>query len=660
LSFLSGLIAISENVSGILDKKIQQLCSAKPKLPPEYTTTQLGKWYLQISSKVTADQVTKLCDWSSINEEQLLSLQRRLSEKSPKEKAILLRAQKNNLELLIKDVEQRNVALTDKCCESIFALKKNAINLREAAKAAADKVFQNAPLEGIGSEVWKELWEKARQYSEQVAYRDSPFPVIGEASKCVLCQQDLSTAAEQRFQSFDEFVKGTLETDANKASNAVKEAIDAFKDPPSDEVLRAKMIASGWDDETVVVELLCICDGLKKRREALLTTDSLAELPSLPESTEWVNKAKQVAEGYGDSAIKFDEDAAGDNRAQLQSDYLDFQAKKWLSQQREAIDEEIKRLKALNTLENAKRLTNTTGLSKKKGDLAELLITKAYVKAFNDELNAVGAGKIKVELVKTKVSKGHVLHQLRLCGAYGCDLEHILSEGEFRIIALAAFLADVAGKAGATPFVFDDPISSLDQEYEEAVVQRLIALAKDRQLIVFTHWLSLLGLIQDYSKAAGIEPDIVCLRQESWGSGEPGDTPLFAKKPEKALNSLLNEKLAGANKVLAEHGKEIYEPIAKGLCSDFRILLERMIETDLLADVVHRYRRAVNTMGKLGNLALVTAEDCSFFEAMMTKYSRYEHSQPGEAPVPLPLPDELQQDFNTLKGWREEFVKRGK
>jgi hypothetical protein len=123
LSFLSGLIAISENVSGILDKKIQQLCSAKPKLPPEYTTTQLGKWYLQISSKVTADQVTKLCDWSSINEEQLLSLQRRLSEKSPKEKAILLRAQKNNLELLIKDVEQRNVALTDKCCESIFALK---------------------------------------------------------------------------------------------------------------------------------------------------------------------------------------------------------------------------------------------------------------------------------------------------------------------------------------------------------------------------------------------------------------------------------------------------------------------------------------------------------------------------------------------------------
>jgi len=344
----------------------------------------------------------------------------------------------------------------------------------------------------------------------------------------------------------------------------------------------------------------------------------------------------------------------------LQSGYLDLQAKKWLSQQRESIDEEIKRLKKLNILEEAKRLTSTTGLSKKKGDLAEILITKAYVKAFNDELKILGAGQIRVELVKTRVNKGHVLHQLRLCGSKGCDLEHVLSEGEFRLIALAAFLADVAGKAGATPFVFDDPISSLDQDYEEAVVQRLIALSKDRQLIVFTHRLSLLGLIQDYAKVAGSEVDIVCLRQESWGAGEPGDTPLFAKKPEKALNVLIGERLSGAKKVLDELGKELYEPIAKGLCSDFRILLERMIETDLLADVVQRYRRAINTMGKIEKLALITAEDCNFFDGMMTKYSRYEHSQPGEAPVQLPLPDELRQDFTALKTWREDFVKRGK
>jgi hypothetical protein len=42
----------------------------------------------------------------------------------------------------------------------------------------------------------------------------------------------------------------------------------------------------------------------------------------------------------------------------------------------------------------------------------------------------------------------------------------------------------------------------------------------------------------------------------------------------------------------------------------------------------------------------------------MTKYSRYEHSQPAEAPVTLPEPDELETDFNGLKQWQTEFKDR--
>jgi ABC-type transport system involved in cytochrome bd biosynthesis fused ATPase/permease subunit len=71
----------------------------------------------------------------------------------------------------------------------------------------------------------------------------------------------------------------------------------------------------------------------------------------------------------------------------------------------------------------------------------------------------------------------------------------ILSEGEFRIVSLAAFLADTEGRGAKTPFIFDDPISSLDQVYEEATAQRLVMLSKTRQVIVFTHRLSLLGLL---------------------------------------------------------------------------------------------------------------------------------------------------------------------
>ena len=246
-------------------------------------------------------------------------------------------------------------------------------------------------------------------------------------------------------------------------------------------------------------------------------------------------------------------------------------------------------------------------------------------------------------MIKTRVDKGRVLHRLQLQNATRGSLDDILSEGEYKIVSLAAFLADVGGKSYPAPFVFDDPISSLDQDFEESVVQRLVELSKERQVIIFTHRLSLLGLMQDYAKKAGLEPHVICVRQESWGTGEPGGIPFFAKKPKKSLDFLLNERLKQTSKIFQEQGKEVYEPIAKSICSDFRILLERMIESELLADVVHRYRRAVNTIGKINKLSRITDIDCKFFDHMMTKYSRYEHSQPTEAPVQLPDPDSFRQ-----------------
>lgn len=375
------------------------------------------------------------------------------------------------------------------------------------------------------------------------------------------------------------------------------------------------------------------------------------------QSSEWIEGIQKISKGYEDSAKKFEEDAEKDNRVELQAQLKNLQSMKWLAEQKTAIQEELNRLQSLERLQEAKKKTNSRALSTKKGELAETLITDAFVQRFNNELNALGASRLKVKLIKSKVLKGKVLHTLQLDGA-AHNLNEVLSEGENRIVSIAAFLADVTGRTYPAPFVFDDPISSLDQDYEEAVVQRLCAIASERQVIIFTHRLSLLGMVQDYAKKVSIEPEIICIREESWGTGEPGDTPLFAKKPDKALNQLINDRLSKAKKLLNEHGKEVYEPYAKALCSDFRILLERMIECELIADVVQRYRRAINTMGKIGNLAKISEADCKYFDDLMTKYSRYEHSQPLEAPVPLPEPDELETDFTALKDWQAEFKKR--
>ena len=84
------------------------------------------------------------------------------------------------------------------------------------------------------------------------------------------------------------------------------------------------------------------------------------------------------------------------------------------------------------------------------------------------------------------------------------------------------------------------------------------------------------------------------------------------------------------------------------------------VEIELLADVIHRHRRMIITKDKLTILTDIVQEDCKLLDDMMTKYSRYEHAQSAEAPVELPLPDELSEDIANLKKWRDALEARRK
>ncbi|SMG62094.1 hypothetical protein SAMN03159353_11371, partial [Cedecea sp. NFIX57] len=64
------------------------------------------------------------------------------------------------------------------------------------------------------------------------------------------------------------------------------------------------------------------------------------------------------------------------------------------------------------------------------------------------------------------------------------------------------------------------------------------------------------------------------------------------------------------------------------------------------------------TKGKLRGIAKVVTEDCDLIDALMTKYSVYEHSQADELPlVPVEL-DEFEKDVLKLITWMNEFKTR--
>lgn len=189
------------------------------------------------------------------------------------------------------------------------------------------------------------------------------------------------------------------------------------------------------------------------------------------------------------------------------------------------------------------------------------------------------------------------------------------------------------------------------------MVKRLIDLSNDKQVIVFTHRLSLLGTVKHFAEKKSIKPDVVSIRTADWGTGEPAPIPLSQSDIKSALNTLMNQRYQNTKKAFENGGFEYAEILVKSICSDFRTLLERSIENDLLCGVVQRFQRPVHTL-KLKDLAKMKDTDCNMLDLLMTKYSGFEYSQPSESPVELPKPDEVLADMKLLKDWREEYLKR--
>ncbi|HKK44296.1 MAG TPA: hypothetical protein VJ964_02160 [Balneolaceae bacterium] len=658
LEIFSDLVKVAERLSKKIKGLIKQKVSKKPSLPSELEETEFGKKYLELTAEIDEESIKELTDFTGEEQVRLKELKERLNTESPAKKAKKLAEKKSRLNSLILTTIHHVRQLSDKNCTKIFDLDSQASIKEESAETAANKIFSSSPLDGVGTSVWEQLWDKAREYSESHAYKGKTFPVTNEESRCVLCHQLLSDDAKERLQSFEDYVKGELKKDAIKKRELYKKAVDSLLPVESKENISTALEAIGIDNEETVEQIKQLYFVLNQRFEKVKEVKDLDELTPIPNSWDLLKEARNISQSYHTTAKKYQKDAKGDNRESLEIELKELEAKEWLSNQSEAIIEEVSRLKEVKTLSEAKKLTNTSALSRKKGALAEELITDAFVGRFNDELKKLGASWINIELVKSQVEKGRVLHKLQLENAEQQVPDEILSEGENRIVTLAAFLADVTGKNVPAPFVFDDPITSLDEDFEEAVVQRLIELSLDRQVIVFTHRLSLTSLLEELAKEADLNANFVSVRRESWGTGNPGDTPINVKRPDKALNTLLNNRLSPARKAYEKEGREVYDPLAKSICSDFRILLERMVEDVLLSDVVHRFRRSVQTKGKIQNLSKITDLDSKYFDDMMSKYSKFEHSQPRSTPVQMPTPDELETDLGSLKEWYDEFTNR--
>lgn len=188
LRFYTQLTNACTALSERIQKQIEEQVSKKPKFPDEFASTSAAKWYTNLTATTNSKDVDEQTAWKTEQNSELIEINKRLTEENPTAKATALRRQKTLVLELKADLKKYYDSLSDDCCNSYLQAKADAEAKRKAADEDANKVFKKAPLTGVGSESWRLLWDAARLYSDEYAYKTTLFPNIAIDARCVLCQ----------------------------------------------------------------------------------------------------------------------------------------------------------------------------------------------------------------------------------------------------------------------------------------------------------------------------------------------------------------------------------------------------------------------------------------------------------------------------------------
>lgn len=654
LRFLSALVDIADLVAAELGRRKSALPSKLPTITPELRGGDAEAFLRSLRHDNDDENVDAACSWSTEDAARKTAIEASLKETDVAGKVKDVTRRKKSLELFEKLLSTLKAATSDENAAVFEKAELDAATKRKAASEDAEKAFLNSALECIGKESWKLLWESARAYSEQAAYPTVPFPAVGEG----LCHQEIGEGARTRMSEFERFVRGGVEAAAAGAEAELKRLTEALPVVPEKEKWAVEAGDAGIDPDAAEA----VRQGLASRLAALRAAGTELPAPVDWRAAEEAVAATRLALAQTETALTEIQKAG--KKDELEKALKALRAREWVASNAAAVRAEVARLRSVAELDAAAALVNTRALTVKKNALADEELSRGYRDRFVAELGMLGGKRLPVEPVPSQEGKGKVSFSLAFKGAKRQASTHaVLSEGEIRIVALAAFLADISGSGLQTPFVFDDPISSLDQDYEEQVVDRLVDLSKTRQVVVFTHRLSLLALIEDAIEAANrvataAKPapglSIVTLRRIGSLVGMVDDQEVRHKKPRSGFAVLRDQRVPQIRKHMEVGNAAEYDSALKSTCGDFRILVERTVEKVMLDGLLERFRRSVQTK-QIKTLAKINISDCALIDEMMTKYSRFEHSQSDEIAGALPAVDELHEDLNKVIAWIDEF-----
>ncbi len=340
----------------------------------------------------------------------------------------------------------------------------------------------------------------------------------------------------------------------------------------------------------------------------------------------------------------------------------EFEDKKWLFTFKDEVLAEINRKKNIMELEKLIREeASTLRITKMVSKISDNLVTNALIEQFTQEVDNMELKNLSIELKKTHSSHGASKFKVSLKNnRLNAKVGAILSEGEFRCIALAAFLAELSTTNNESGIVFDDPVSSLDHMHRRNLAKSLVNKAEKRQVIIFTHDIHFLHFLEEFcrTKQMEIKYHHITKRPDLTKTGI-----CFEDLPAKARNINLRTKELF---VRLNYQKEFYVTgnqskwyeAVKVFENDMRFLWERSVE-EFISDVLKRFSNRLKTQ----NLPMLTAlelEDCKIMREAYARCSEWAHDQGVDYNLKIPNPDEVSDEIKILENWNKKIRDRKK
>lgn len=520
------------------------------------------------------------------------------------------------------------------------------LNARDAAEKARDdsgsRAFDGLGIPGMLGSEWRQFVRAGEEYLQATA--DAAYPHDGDT--CAYCQQPLAAKAIDLIKKYRAFSNDQIKQTLDAAEKELAEYVSPLVDVDL-ESLRKRLVSetNGGPD---------VLSGTKTTLDALCAMQ-LAIAGHKP--VEWNDKDVSLAAAV--DVIRGEESRLNDLVSGLQSSVAERQAALKAKQVQLGEWQAKKTAKTLLT-QIEKRVLDAKWVGKAnilKTNLSSVLrtLTEAAKSASDELLNNNFARRFENECKRLRAPnvtlnfpgrQGQVTRR-KLVATY--KPSQVLSEGEQKALALADFMAEVTAVPASSPVIFDDPITSMDYRRIHEVCDRILELASDHQIIVFTHniWFAaeLLGKAEKKTlkyydiTLEGAEAGIVTA-----GTHPRVDTVAQVIVAVKQLIEAADKQSGEVKAALVEKG---YERL--------RNLAEIVVEQELFKGVVQRY--APNVM--MTKLEKVNADKLSDSVAVIApiyeKCCRYiaSHSQPIETQGIRPTLDELKADLTSVLDARD-------